>query len=119
MDMTPVPKIVAESPKVTDHTFYLWDETDERTRTLCGVGCAFGPEDHISEADFIVAERVRDAAPAMLAALKQSQVALSNALETGTITCRCWGAMGCDAHEWLEDIGAALAAAQAPAEAAP
>lgn len=28
-----------------DHTFYLWDDTDEVTRTLCGI-CGDPPDDH-------------------------------------------------------------------------
>lgn len=55
---------------VADHTFYLWDDTDEHTRTLCGVGCGYGPEDHISREAFAARERLRDAAPALLAALE-------------------------------------------------
>lgn len=57
------------TPKVVDHTFYLWDDTDEVTRTLCGVGCGFGPEDHITSDAFRQRARLRDAAPLMLEAL--------------------------------------------------
>lgn len=60
----------ASAPKVADHTFYLFDDTDEVTRTLCGYGCAFGPEDHISPEAFEAAQRIRDAAPQMLEALE-------------------------------------------------
>jgi hypothetical protein len=43
-------------PKVTDHTFYLFDDTDDVTQTLCGVGCGYGPEDHIAARPATAAE---------------------------------------------------------------
>lgn len=51
-------------PMIVEHTFYLFDDTDEHTRTLCGI-CAFGPEDHIGREAWIARERLRDAAPAL------------------------------------------------------
>ena len=40
--------------------------------------------------------------------LDQSRLALSNALETGRIACRCYGADECEAHGWLIEIEQAL-----------
>jgi len=37
---------------------------------------------------------------------------LSEALKDNLITCYCWGASGCDAHEMLEDLMIAAAPAQ-------
>lgn len=56
-------------PKIVDHPFYLWSDDDEDVAQMCGVGCSYGPPDHISAEDFAARERVRDAAPELLSAL--------------------------------------------------
>jgi hypothetical protein len=63
---------MSESTVVVDHCFYLWDDTDDVTRTLCGVGCGYGPEDHISPEAWAARERLRDAAPLLLEALEMA-----------------------------------------------
>ena len=55
-----------------------------------------------------LAEQAEAEVARLRAALEQSYICLSNALEIGRIECLCRGADGCDPHEWLYEIEQAL-----------